>query len=428
MRVDLLNNNNSQYYGDFALGSPKQRFTAIFDTGSTVTWIPGAKCTGITCKEHHRFDSASSPSFQDDRTAASGSSGSVHYGTGEVRYEGGKDTVTFCDSHDNPGCHAADGSTLTVRGQPIGMSTHQTTYPFRLLPFDGILGLAPSANKSSVLAQLKAAKSLHRNVMGVYLSQDSHRTGSIDFGGVEPAHMAPKSPLHWHRINNPDSWELDIKDIFVNGKPLHVCDARPGGVCPAVVDTGSSLISGPSGEIDKLLSKIRTKDDCSNLGKMPQVSVQLQDRDGKSILYPLTPEEYTLRSLEEVPNTGDSETVGEFPVLGTSKAKSPEVQNRCEPGFGVMDVPGRKWVLGDTFLRRYYSIYDDDRGLVGFVRSIHPDEAPAPAAPPPDASKASVPALLGLAAPLLQSCLGHRSQAALAGFRPPRCAGRADFL
>merc|ERR1712048_125230 len=27
------------------------------------------------------------------------------------------------------------------------------------------------------------------------------------------------------------------------------------------------------------------------------------------------------------------------------------------------------------FLRRYYSIYDDDKGLVGLVRSIHPDEA-----------------------------------------------------
>ncbi|CAK0863711.1 unnamed protein product [Prorocentrum cordatum] len=89
---------------------------------------------------------------------------------------------------------------------------------------------------------------------------------------------------------------------------------------------------------------------------MPQVSLQLQDRDGKSVLYPLTPEEYTLKSLEEVPNTGDSESVNEFPVLGTSKAKAPEVQSRCEPGFGVMDVPGRKWVLGDTFLRRYYSI------------------------------------------------------------------------
>merc|ERR1711879_724171 len=74
-----------------------------------------------------------------------------------------------------------------------------------------------------------------------------------------------------------------------------------------------------------------------------------------------------------------------FPVLGQG-GKAPDIKDRCEPGIGVMDVPGKKWVLGDTFLRRYYSIYDDDKGLVGIVRSIHPDETllsntPAPLPP-----------------------------------------------
>ncbi len=34
VRVDLLNNNNSQYYGDFFLGTPPRPFTGIMDTGS----------------------------------------------------------------------------------------------------------------------------------------------------------------------------------------------------------------------------------------------------------------------------------------------------------------------------------------------------------------------------------------------------------
>jgi len=124
------------------------------------------------------------------------------------------------------------------------------------------------------------------------------------------------------------------------------------------------------------LDRICTKSDCSNLQKMPTISLQMVDHQGNTVDYPLEPKEYTLRSLEEVPNTGDTDHFNEFPLLGVGGV-APDVQPHCEPGIGVMDVPGKKWVIGDTFLRRYYSIYDDDRGLVGFVRSVHPDEAPA---------------------------------------------------
>lgn len=60
--------------------------------------------------------------------------------------------------------------------------------------------------------------------------------------------------------------------------------------------------------------------------------------------------------------------------------------NSCNEGFRALGVgldpqpydgsskpkPGHvTWPVA----RRYYSIYDDDHGLVGFAKSIHPDEA-----------------------------------------------------
>lgn len=415
VRVDLLNNNNSQYYGDFALGEPKQRFTAVFDTGSGITWVPGSRCQTSTCSEHHRFAMGSSESSKEpaaEGEAGKSPEGSIHYGTGEVKYQDGADTLTFCDSHKDPGCHGLKGKRLTVPKQPFGMSTAQTDYPFRILPFDGILGLAPSASSGSVMHSLKEAKALDRNLFGIYLSEDPHRSGSIDFGGVERARMAPHSPLTWHKIQGDREWSLAMKDILVDGKPLHLCDDRPGGVCPAVVDTGSSLITGPTGEVEKLLSKVRTKEDCANLAKLPTISLRFADKDGMLTDYPLTPPEYTLRNLDEVPQTGNAEYLKEFPVLGAGTDKVPEVRPRCDPGLGVMDVPGKKWVIGDTFLRRYYSIYDDDQGLVGFVRSIHPDEAtPAETASKLDsglgAKVASMPAGIGLGL-LLEPCWAAR--------------------
>jgi hypothetical protein len=44
-----------QYYGEFALGTPPQPFTACFDTGSSDSWIPGALCLAPPCGTHDKF-------------------------------------------------------------------------------------------------------------------------------------------------------------------------------------------------------------------------------------------------------------------------------------------------------------------------------------------------------------------------------------
>jgi len=396
VHVNLLNNNNSQYYGDFSLGSPKERFTAIFDTGSGITWVPGTKCTSDTCLEHHRFagDPGVAGKVAHDLAVSShakngwSGNGVINYGTGKVNYESGVADLTFCDSHTNIGCQGDHERAVVVPHQPVGMSTDQTSYPFRILPFDGILGLSPSSNWGSVMHQLKTAKALARNVFGVYLSKDTHRSGSITFGGVEHQYVAPDSQVHWHKIVNPREWRLEMKDILVDGKPLHVCDSQPDGICPTIVDTGSSLLTGPTGDVEKLLREIPTDSSCSGLHKMPEVSLQLVDHQGKTVSYPLTPDEYTLHTQEEVPDTGKSDFWDNFPLLGKG-GTSPEVHDRCDPGIGVLDVPGRKWILGDTFLRRYYSIFDDDRHVVGLVRSLHPEE-PLPVTTAPSSAPASM--------------------------------------
>eukprot|EP00927_Polykrikos_kofoidii_P078700 TRINITY_DN75513_c0_g1_i1.p1 TRINITY_DN75513_c0_g1~~TRINITY_DN75513_c0_g1_i1.p1 ORF type:complete len:579 (-),score=75.20 TRINITY_DN75513_c0_g1_i1:10-1746(-) len=393
--VGLLNNNNSQYYGDFTIGSPAQKFTAVFDTGSGIVWVPGGGCKSGVCQNHPRFDSQVSTTFSGQGVSAtlpaSASRGKgqkfdaalpppkseIHYGTGKVEYETGNDTLSFCDSRTNEGCHGDPTKVLSVPQQIFGMSTMQTNYPFQVLPFDGILGLSPSGNPGSVMHQIRSSGLLSKNLLGFYLSEDVHRNGSLSFGGVDASHIAEGSPLHWHKITNDGEWVVRMKDVTVDGVPLHLCDGRSQGYCPAVVDTGSSLITGPTSEVGKLLQKIHTDGHCRNLQKMPEIAIQIEDAQGKVVSYPLKPREYTLQSVEEVPGSGDAKYMNEFPVVG-SDGTAPDVLPVCEPGIGVMDVPGSKWVIGDTFLRRYYSIFDDDHGRVGLVRSIHANETAPP--------------------------------------------------
>lgn len=412
VKVDLLNNNNSQYYGDFTLGNPGQKFTAVFDTGSSITWVPGAKCKDTVCSEHHTFAAPRSRTF----VGHDAHNGTIRYGTGDIKYETGEDTISFCDSHSNVGCQlnrlGGNGSTeegiVSLPRHTFGTSIVQSDYPFRMLPFDGIMGLAPSISKGSVLHQMKASNALKHNVLGIYLSEDAHRNGSADFGGVEPMYIAKNSLLNWHKISNPKEWGLDMKDILVDGKPMNLCQDRPGGVCPTVVDTGSSLVTGPESEISQLLQKIRTNEDCGNMASMPKISIEFVNTEGETISYPLTPEEYTLKSLEEEPNSGNAAFFQEFPVLG--KGSSPKVTPHCEPGIGIMDTPGDKWVIGDTFLRRYYSIYDDDHGRIGLVRSVHADETPVnePASGPGRETSRTAQASIGAASVTVCTLARHK--------------------
>eukprot|EP00929_Paragymnodinium_shiwhaense_P053451 TRINITY_DN26745_c0_g1_i2.p1 TRINITY_DN26745_c0_g1~~TRINITY_DN26745_c0_g1_i2.p1 ORF type:complete len:301 (+),score=63.88 TRINITY_DN26745_c0_g1_i2:410-1312(+) len=300
------------------------------------------------------------------------------------------------------------------------------------------MGLAPASAPGSLLHSLKDAHALSKNVMGIYLSEDTHRTGSLSLGGIERQHIVPGAPLHWHKATNPSEWSLKLKDILVDGKPSHICDDRPGGYCPAVIDSGSSLITGPRGEVEKVLTHVRPDVMCSGLKNMPRLTLQLEDQDGKDVSYDLEPKEYTLQTTEEVAGSAapDNQWNG-FSVL-SREAQVPKLQDRCDSGLGVMDVPGRKWVLGDTFLRRYYSIYDFDTDRVGLVRSLHVGEdmpAAANAAPGGDdalsvaAKTASAPGpLCSLLAPMLWRASSCQLTDAKARQRRRERSALSDFL
>ena len=329
MTTALTNNNGLQYFGKIYVGEPGQQFQVIFDTGSKDLWVPGPRCSGGGCEPHTKFLPLSSTTFISPHTADK----IISYGTGEVKVESATDTIRVCD--EDSGCFA---SAMEAKSQPVGLATRATEQPFRKLPFDGIFGLPPSGSKTDLISSMFKDATGRPHIMGFYFSKDLARPGSAAFGGIDVGHVDKAAPVQWHNVTHGGrEWTLELVDVAVNGERLHLCPVNGG--CEALIDTGTSLVTGPSEKIDAILSRLQP---CNAAGNNADVDFIFRSPDGREVPYRLRPEDYELK----------------FP-------------GKCSHGFGALDVGEDRWVIGNSFLRRFYSIFDDNTKQIGFMRSRH---------------------------------------------------------
>merc|ERR1711964_276784 len=131
-------------------------------------------------------------------------------------------------------------------------------------------------------------------------------------------------------------WLISGSAINVGGATGHKCSFMG---CEFVVDSGTSIIVGPPSAIKDVTDKIGTvQQDCSNADSLPVVTFVL---GGTS--FDLGPDFYVLRGTD---------------------ANGAE---QCQLGFQGMNVGMPLWILGDPFLRKYYTVYDRDQNRVGFA-------------------------------------------------------------
>jgi len=321
--VPLSNFLNAQYYTEITLGTPPQTFKVVLDTGSSNLWVPSQKCTSIACFLHAKYDSSSSSTYK-----ANGSEFSIQYGSGSMEGFVSNDKLTIGD--------------VSISHQDFAEATKEPGLAFAFGKFDGILGLAYDTISVNHIVppfyNMIDQGLVDEPVFSFRLGSSEEDGGEAVFGGIDKS--AYKGKITYVPVRRKAYWEVELEKVAFGDEELELENTG------AAIDTGTSLIVVPTDIAEMLNAQIGAKKswngqyqvDCAKVPGLPELSFYF---GGKP--YSLKGTDYVL-----------------------------EVQGTCISAFTGMDLnlPGGSiWIVGDAFLRRYYTVYDLGRHAVGFAES-----------------------------------------------------------
>jgi saccharopepsin len=318
------------YFGELMIGTPKQSFSVVFDTGSGNLLVPAKDCGSTACVMHDRFNEGQSSTkkevYCDGTDISPGEEGdevTIKFGTGEITGRCLEDEICVGD--------------VCSRGAFIA-ATEETAHPFASFAFDGVLGLAlPGMAQSptfSMMERLVKSKALKTPVFSVFLSDQDAEDSEIVFGAVRENRMSSK--LFWVPVSRSTGyWQVQIEDITLDNEKQGIC-----ANCQVAVDTGTSELAGPSSVIDELHDKLSVKEDCANFEHLPNLGFVVQGH-----ILNLEPTDYIDKA-----------------------------DGVCKVSLMRLDVPppnGPLFVFGIPFLQKFYTVYDKESQKVGFAVAKH---------------------------------------------------------
>ncbi|KAL5715394.1 phytepsin [Ranunculus cassubicifolius] len=232
--VVLKNYMDAQYFGEIGIGTPPQKFTVIFDTGSSNLWVPSTKCyLSVACYFHSKYKASQSSTYQKN-----GKSAEIHYGTGAIAGYFSEDNVQVGD--------------ITVKQQEFIEATKEPGVTFVAAKFDGILGLGfkeiSVGQAVPVWYNMLKQGHIKQPVFSFWLNRKvgEEEGGEIVFGGSDPNHYKGKHT--YVPVTQKGYWQFDMGDVAIDGKTTGFCS----GGCAAIADSGTSLLAGPTSIITEI--------------------------------------------------------------------------------------------------------------------------------------------------------------------------------
>ena len=228
----MYNDQDQAYMADIYIGTPPQKIRAIFDTGSSNSWILNSSVKRLNGLA---YDNKASSTAQSTDQAAT-----ITFAQGMLAGHFYTDDLAFGN----------DANKILIKNQKFG-NVEEEKDIFNG-DFEAIIGLAYPAlaepGVTPVFDNMMGQHLLKTNMFAFYLGAAADNGESdLTFGYYDKTKY--QGELVWHPVLLKYMFGIKLDDIKVNGKSLGICGKEGSGAqktnCLITVDSGSTMMAMP---------------------------------------------------------------------------------------------------------------------------------------------------------------------------------------
>ncbi|KYQ57862.1 Lysosomal aspartic protease, partial [Trachymyrmex zeteki] len=332
IRLPLHYDGNAAYYGAITIGTPPQNFNVAIDIAFPELIIPSRNCCS-NVPLYNTYDHTKSSTYIPNNTFFNFVYNKEK--TNIIRIMSGflsTDVINIVG--------------INVSNQTFGEILVIEVIEFDNVKFDGILGMGFStvpSEMSSIFTTMIKQGLLSRPVFSFYLNRNPELNNELILGNSDETLY--EGNLTYVDIIHETFWKFSIDQIKIGDTIL--CMNRS----QAMIDTLTLKLIGPSPDIANINRQIGANDtegemivDCDKISNLPKIYFFLDDKP-----FGFSGEDYIIK-LEQINKT---KCISAFKSADTcisaNKTKEPD------------------WILGNVFLRRYYTEFDIENNRIGFA-------------------------------------------------------------
>ncbi|ESZ94471.1 hypothetical protein SBOR_5119 [Sclerotinia borealis F-4128] len=368
--VSLVNNiTQASYVISVKIGTPPQDIDLIIDTGSSDTWLIAATAESCTASELQEYN------WTDESTC-----NTPYYpnASSSINLDVTNDTfnIQYLDGSESQGSYIADTFHLgdvTVHSLQMGLA-YITDIQTGIFGVGYTVGVASDAVYPNIIEDLISQNLISTRAYSLYLDSYDSPTGSILFGAIDTSKFTGNlvamdiipAPF-WNGSLLYSSFDIELVGLGITDQEGSTTNFATS---PEVVtlDSGTTITYLPPALTNTIYKYFNAYDDTMSTSNVYIPCSLLTTSSSLTINY-LFSSSFVSATIK-VPL---SELI--FPLTNPIYALTPGSTLPALPfsgeacGFGVQPGSEGSYLLGDTFLRSAYVVYDLENNEIGLAQA-----------------------------------------------------------